>query len=211
MQIFNECFEKVLVLTTNHKLSEERRKRITPRLEGIDYSFFYGCHYDEIDIQSYYDNGCNLQYPGQIGCAESFNMIFKYIIDNDIENCLILEDDIIITENIKILGEAYKQLPKDWELFYLGYGNGDPVPSPNYSKNLYKIDRYCGYQPHGTIGFAVGKKYAKILYENNVKSTFTSDGNVQHVLRTTDCVGYAVVPKIIEHEGKDSIVENFIV
>lgn len=210
MHILNKCFEKVLVLTTNHKISEERRKRIIPRLDGIDYSFFYGVSHEDLDIQSYYDDGCQLAFPGQIGCAESFNLIYKHIIDNNIEKCLILEDDVIITDNINILEEAYNQLPDDWQLFYLGYGHGDQLPRPNYSKNLYKIDRYCGYQPHSCIGFAIGKEYAKILYEHNLKVTFTSDANIQHVLRKTDCVGYAVVPKIINHDGKDSVVENVI-
>lgn len=206
--ILNECFEKILVLTTNHKISEERRKRISQRLEGVDYSFFYGANHEDLNIQSYYDNGCQLSFPGQIGCAESFNLIYKYIIDNDIQKCLILEDDIVITENIKILEEAYQQLPNDWQLFYLGYGHGDRLPTPNYSNNLYKIDKNCGYQPHSTIGFAVGKEYAKILYDSNVNVVRTADANLQHMFRTTDCVGYAVVPKIIDHEGKDSLVEN---
>ena len=87
--ILNQCFEKVLVLTTNHKISEERRKRIIPRLTGIDYTFFYGVNYEDLDIQSYRDNGCILEYPGQIGCSESFNKIYQYIFDNDIKNCLI--------------------------------------------------------------------------------------------------------------------------
>lgn len=210
IHILNECFGEILILTTNHKISENRRKRISERLNGIEYSFFYGVNYEDLDIQSYYDNGCQLAFPGQIGCAESFNLIYKHIIDNNIEKCLILEDDTIITDNINILKEAYNQLPDDWQLFYLGYGHGDQLPHPNYSKNLYKIDRYCGYQPHSTIGFAIGKEYAKILYENNSKVTFTADANIQHVLRKTDCVGYAVVPKIIDHDGKDSLVENFI-
>ena len=208
---FNKCFEKVLVLTTNHKFSEERINRILPRLEGIEYSFFYGVSYEDIDIQSYYDNGCQLAYPGQIGCAESFNKIYRYIIDNDIENCLILEDDAFIDNgNVKLLEQIYKQLPTDWQLFYLGYGHQDVSPAPNYTSNLIKIHKNGHFYPDCTIGFAVGKEYSKILYERNRQVIWTADANLQLTFKNTDCVAYASVPKIIFPEGKDSVVENKI-
>lgn len=209
--ILNRCFEKILVLTTNHKISEERRKRIIPRLEGIQYTFFYGVSYEDLDIQSYRDNGCNLQYPGQIGCSESFNKIYKYIFDNDIKNCLILEDDSIIGEDINLLESIYPQLPEDWQLFYLGHGHQDSQPSPNYSENLFRISRNDNYFPDATLAFAVTKECAKKLYDFNSKITWTADANIQIFFRTTDNVGYASIPKLILHEKKDSIVENFIV
>ena len=208
---FNKCFEKVLILTTSHQISEQRRERIIQRLDGIEYSFFYGVHYEEMDIQSYYDNGCYPGLtPGQIGCTESFRNIYKYIFENDISNCLILEDDAVIGEHINDLELIYNQLPEDWQLFYLAYGHQDISPPPNYSSNLIKIDRGGNFFPDSTVGFAVGKEYAKILYDINSKITWTADGNIQNLLRTTDCVAYASVPKIVVHEGNDSIVENFI-
>jgi GR25 family glycosyltransferase involved in LPS biosynthesis len=208
---FNRCFDRVLVLTTNHKISEERRKRIIPRLEGIDYTFFYGCHYDELNINEYYANGCYYELtPGQIACTESFRKIYKFIFDNNISNCLILEDDIIIDNNITLLKDIYSQLPKDWQLFYLGYGHHDPIPLANYSKNLFRIDRNSNYFPDATIAFAVTKEYAKKLFDINSKITWTADGNIQNLLKTTDCVGYASVPKLVHHEAKDSVIENFI-
>lgn len=209
--LFNKYFEQVLVLTTNHEFSKERQERIKLRLDGIDYSFFYGVSYEDLDIQSYYDNGCQLRYPGQIGCSESFNMIYLYIIDNDVKSCLILEDDACIDDkSLKMMDKVFDQLPEDWQLFYLGYGHQDMCPSPNYSSNLIKIDKNGYFYPDSTIGFAVKKEYAKILYERNNPVTWTADANLQLTFRNTDCVGYASVPKIIFHEGKDSVVENKI-
>lgn len=209
--LFNKYFEKVLVLTTNHEFSKERRERIKSRLNGIDYSFFYGVSYEDLDIQSYYDNGCQLAYPGQIGCSESFNMIYQHIVDNNIESCLILEDDACINdENLKVMDKVFDQLPEDWQLFYLGYGHQDVSPPPNYSSNLIKIDKNGHFYPDSTIGFAVKKEYAKILHERNNPVTWTADANLQLTFRNTDCIGYASVPKIIFPEGKDSVVENKI-
>jgi len=208
--ILNKCFEKVLVLTTNHEISKNRRERMIPRLNGIDYTFFYGCHYDEMDIQTYYDNGCYYELtPGQIACTESFRKIYKYIFENNIKNCLILEDDILLSKNINQLEKIYNQLPDDWQLFYLGYGHHDPDPLPNYSKNLFFINKNGNYFPDATIGFAVTKEYAKKLYDINSKITWTADGNIQNLLKTTDCVGYASIPKLIHHERLDSVIENF--
>lgn len=210
MHILNKCFEKVLVLTTNHKISESRRERMIPRLDGIDYTFFYGVSYEDLDIESCYKNGAATYLtPGQIGCTKSFLQIYKYIIDNNIENCLIMEDDVVINNNINQLENIYKQLPNDWQLFYLGYGHCDPTPTPNYSSNLYKIGRSGNYHPHGTVGFAIGKEYAKILYEINLSIQWTADGNIQNVLRNTDAVAYASVPKIIDHDGIDSVLSSY--
>lgn len=39
--------------------------------------------------------------PGEIGCTLSHQKCYKKIIDENISNCLIFEDDIIIKENIK--------------------------------------------------------------------------------------------------------------
>lgn len=210
MHPFNKCFDKVIILTTNHEISKSRRERIVSRLNGVDYSFFYGVSYEDLDIQSYYDDGCQLRYPGQIGCSESFNRIFNYILDSDLQNCLILEDDACITEGIDKFEEIYSQLPEDWQLFYIGYGHQDISPPPNYSSNLIKIDRNGHFFPDSTIGFAVGREYAKILYDHNCKVKLTADANLQIVLRSTDCVAYASVPKIILPEGNDSVVENFV-
>lgn len=210
MHPFNKCFDKVIILTINHEISKSRRERIVSRFHGVDYSFFYGVSYEDLDIQSYYDNGCQLRYPGQIGCSESFNKIFDYIIKSDLKNCLILEDDACITEGIEKFEEIYSQLPEDWQLFYIGYGHQDISPPPNYSTNLIKIDKNRHFFPDSTIGFAVGREYAKILYEHNCKVTWTADANLQIVLRSTDCIAYASVPKIILPEGNDSVVENFV-
>ncbi len=205
---FNRCFEKVLVLTTDHEISEERRTRISSRLEEVEYSFFYGANYAKLNIDDYYNDGNRYLTPGQIACALSFNMICEYIVDNNIENCLVMEDDIIINDNINLLDKIYDQLPSNWQLFYLGYGHCDSTPHPNYSKNLFKIDRYTGYHPSGTFGFAISKSFAKVLYETNSKLRWTSDGNLQNILRNTDNVGYASVPKIIDHDGIDSVVSE---
>lgn len=209
---FNKCFEKVLVLTTNHKISEQRRERLIPRLDGINYEFFYGCHYEEMDIQSYYDNGCYYELtPGQIACTESFRKIYKYIFDNNIQNCLILEDDIVLdNDSINLLEDIYSQLPNNWKLFYLGYGHHDSTPNPNYSENLFRISKNATYFPDATISFAIDKEYAQKLYDINSNITWTADGNIQNLLKTTDCIGYASVPKLVYHEAIDSVIENFI-
>ena len=112
--------------------------------------------------------------------------------------------------NVKLLEQIYKQLPTDWQLFYLGYGHQDASPAPNYTSNLIKIHKNGHFYPDCTIGFAVGKEYSKILYERNRQVIWTADANLQLTFKNTDCVAYASVPKIIFPEGKDSVVENKI-
>ena len=122
-----------------------------------------------------------------------------------------MEDDVQInSEGVEILGKIFDQLPEDWQLLYLGYGHQDVSPPPNYSSNLIKIDKNGHFYPDGCLGFVVKKEYAKILCERNSSVTWTADANLQVTFRNTDCVGYASVPKIITHEGKDSVVENMV-
>lgn len=208
--ILNQCFEKILILTTDHEFSKIRRERLSPELKEISYSFFYGVNYKNLDsIQKYYDRGAGTHLSlGQIACSISHCKIYEYIIENNIEKCLILEDDFSIDKkNIHYFKEAYEQLPIDWQLFYIGYGHNQATPYPNYSKNLYQIDKYY---PNSTLGYAVTKDFAKILLESNSSISHTADNNIESVLQKYKCNAYCSVPKLLKHEVKDIEIKGKI-
>ena len=59
--------------------------------------------------------------PGEIGHLLSFKKIFKDALKNKYHRILILEDDSILVDNFKNeFIEAYKYMPNDWNLIYLG-------------------------------------------------------------------------------------------
>jgi len=60
---------------------------------------------------------------GAIGCALSHLLCYQHIINNKIEKCLILEDDVLIDADIlsKIkLMEDNKKIPPDFDILFLG-------------------------------------------------------------------------------------------
>ncbi len=58
-------------------------------------------------------------------------MILKYVIQNNIEKAIILEDDIEFHEDFQKLASIYyKYTPKDFEIIYLGSKNISKVNSP---------------------------------------------------------------------------------
>jgi GR25 family glycosyltransferase involved in LPS biosynthesis len=56
---------------------------------------------------------------GEIGCALSHYFVWKYIVDNNIEKCLILEDDTTFKNNFNIEFTNIMELNIDYDLFYL--------------------------------------------------------------------------------------------
>ena len=90
---------------------------------------------------------------GQIGCAASFYNVFKDASKNSYEKILVLEDDFDFTiskyEIINNLDKAFKEMPEDWDMFYLGANVMNEImsnPIEKYSENLFKLN--SGYALH---------------------------------------------------------------
>lgn len=57
-------------------------------------------------------------------------MIWKYMVDNNIETCLVLEDDVIFAEGfINDFNFNLHITPKDWDLIFIGSGCGLRIPA----------------------------------------------------------------------------------
>ena len=98
---------------------------------------------------------------GAIGCALSHRDAYKYIIDNNLTNALILEDDVTIDPNIfKIkLAKLMEMTPKDYDVLFIGYHNStiqyiDKKINDSISKPL---------MVYGLFGYIVSNKGAKKL------------------------------------------------
>ena len=99
---------------------------------------------------------------GAIGCAMSHRAIYQKIIDENINRCLILEDDITFDDNfinkIKLLE---KEIRYDFDLFFFGYHPGSSVDSINFYTPL-----TCKFNSvYGLFGYIVTKKGAKKLLD----------------------------------------------
>ncbi len=145
--VLHEYFDKVLVMTVPR--FKERHEKVKQRLEGIDFDFFYGVDKNDLSEDFIRDNyhydkknslAVRQYYPalnsGEIACALSHRKIYQAMIDNNWQHVLIFEDDVVPDENtIHLLPDTVKELPADWELFYLGYLKNDTISVGRKMKN----------------------------------------------------------------------------
>lgn len=131
--LLHQYFDKVLVLTV-HRF-KDRHEKVKERLKGIDFEFFYGTDKNDLDDNFIRDNYLFdkkdtleiRQYytplnTGEIACSLSHRNIYQAIIDNNWNRVLIFEDDVVPDfTNLSQLKTTLKELPGNWELFYLGY------------------------------------------------------------------------------------------
>ena len=96
---------------------------------------------------------------GGIGCALSHMKIYKKIIDENIDRCLILEDDTSFDiDFLKKLEEVEDKIPKEFDMLFLGYHIS--YVKKDINKYYFIPDRV-----YGLFGYIVSKEGAKKLLE----------------------------------------------
>ena len=145
----NNFFDKIYVITL--KRATERHLHIHQELEGLQYSLFYGADKNELDLeelalQHKYDPELaikkNIMHKrmtaGEVGCSLSHKMIYEEVIKHNYNKVLILEDDVVIDrKNIMLFDSISRELPDDWQLWYLGYTKNVTPPANAFAKKLF--------------------------------------------------------------------------
>ena len=176
--LLQQCFDKVLVLTVPR--FKERQERIKERLAGVDFEFYYGIDKNDLTEKfirenykhdkrktvtvSLYSKPLN---PGEIACSLSHRNIYQAMIDNKWEKVLVFEDDVVPEyKNISLLAGMIHELPRDWELLYLGYLKNE---KPGYRSQLkhfwYKIQSSLGFSklPYSMVKNLLPKAFSQNL------------------------------------------------
>jgi glycosyl transferase, family 25 len=155
--LLHQYFDKVLVLTVPR--FKERHEKVTQRLGEIDFEFYYGTDKNNLDTtfinQHYiYDKKASLanrqefkeMNTGEIACALSHRSIYQSMVDNNWKRVLILEDDVVPDFNtLPLLFTELKEIPGDWELFYLGYLKNEKITAGlKFKQAWYKLMHILG-------------------------------------------------------------------
>ncbi len=121
----NNFFDKVYVIT----LPKRKYHMVNlMKTNNIDIKIFDALTPENTPKEYLYENNylssdCILN-DGKIYCHMSHISVLKDMIKNNYKNCFIFEDDIDSTdfnkENINYLDTILKNLPNDYEIFYLG-------------------------------------------------------------------------------------------
>ena len=132
----------------------------------------YGKNLDETTIQEVTTDYCNnFCTYGIIGCWLSHYTLWQYIVKNNLDNVLILEDDAIpLPDFNNKLNETI--IPTNYDLVYIGYFNifdcTAPLESMKQDKNAFingvpSDNLIIPRRPIGLHGYLISNKGAQIL------------------------------------------------
>ena len=139
---------------------------------------------------------------GGIGCALSHYYIYKYIIANNINKCLILEDDISMDADfINKCIYINKQLDAekvDFDLLFLGYHDTSDKYSYKHTSTFNKFNRI-----YGLFGYIVSYKGAQKLLSNIFPLVQQIDSEISNKSNKINIIGVNNLNKIIISDQSD--------
>ena len=153
----NEFFNEVFLI--NLKRRPDRLKLSTDKLNklGIEFTLFEAGD-GKMCIEEYQTN----IKPGQLGCLLSHLNLIKHAKEKDLSNLLILEDDVSFNENFNnLFKESVKELPEDWDMFYLG-GNAIVGQNTKITDTIFKSN-----QVGTTHSYAIKNTIYDLILESN--------------------------------------------
>ena len=202
----NVFFDKVFVISIhrNHQRLEMFLKsnpdleiEIFPGIDGKELfpSIEYVCNFPMnffVDNQLLYDR-CQIWNKGQLGCAISNLMVQKEIIKRKLPKVLVLEDDAFLLINqMPHFIEATKELPDNWDLFYLGFNPISQWSEHPFKRMLLRIKYFV--KPTSSNGMNSNKGQKRFL-----SSSFSENLNIPGIYTGTHAyaLSYQGAKKII--------------
>jgi len=145
-------------------------------IDGRFIDAVYGKNLSSIEIQQIYDKNLALEESGreltfgEIGCTLSHLHIYQTMMNENIEQAVVLEDDVLLTENFQKLIDNVDLFPNDYDLMLLGYYS-DEVTEEITPANIWsrrKIINGVSSQrlvlpTYGTHGYLINKSGAQKL------------------------------------------------
>lgn len=147
-----QYFDKIFIVSIPRFTA--RHQAATAHLQGLKFDFFWGADKQELTLEEAVQKGIYDEHKtkqlqrqgkalnlGELACSLSHRMVYEEMIKNNWNKVLILEDDILpLHNNMQYLPDALKELPRDWELVYLGYLKHEKVTTALMTKQFfYKI------------------------------------------------------------------------
>jgi glycosyl transferase family 25 len=186
--MINNFFNKIFVI--NLQRCSDRKNHVEKIMseQNVDFDFVeavdgeaefkdHEYYVDFLKKNCYNCNNWN-QSKAQLGCWLSHIKIWEKIVAENIESCLILEDDFLFNKNASV-EETLKDLPKDWNIFMAGYGSAQI--SDVINDNIVRLTT-----PSCTHAYALKYEAAKIILDNCYPLMGALDSFTGHIFFTRD-------------------------
>ena len=136
---------------------------------------------------------------GQLACLLSHLEVWKYMIDNDIPELIILEDDSVVHKDFyNKLEKIYDELPPDYEFLYLFVHDK--------SKNKIKSNKYNyihkGFTTFGTVAYLITLNFVKKILPFFDTITTTIDDMLIKYFSKHKVNYYCVKENLVNTSGK---------
>jgi len=230
-------FDKIFVITLDR--AKERQESTPNYLDDIAFDFFFGADKLQMDLPTLikdgiYDEGKAKQMNrygkkmvlGHIACSLSHRNLYKHIVENKYQRVLIFEDDVIpVIESLKHIISSLNELPKDWELVYLGYNKHEIItPKLKRKQVFYSISSRLGLMKWNNVmvdnmlpkpfskhlrlagfhdcthAYAVSYEGAKKLLEFQTPIAFNADDLLSDTVMKGHLNAFITVPKFFDQE-----------
>lgn len=192
--------EQVWCLTLPKRADRRAHASKEFEAEGIPFTYYFGVDRSEEKRHGEKFTG------GMVGCFESHKDMLDMAVNTGIECLMVTEDDLLFVPGYKnLLQMAVKELPKDWDMIYLGYESHKPGPNVNsFGRGVKMLEgnKWWGV-PHsiwGTHGYVVrGRHTMEKLLEGMAKMEMQVDQQWIHlVLPKSGLKYYACHPMLIK-------------
>ncbi|MGO8693168.1 MAG: glycosyltransferase family 25 protein, partial [Rectinemataceae bacterium] len=215
----NAYFDAVWVLTIPR--SAGRREFMSRQLEGLEFEFFTGVDGSILGSDPRVDLPAALARYGrpvrinELACTLSHLVMFQSMLDSGLERLLVFEDDaVFLRRNAAWVSYCLERLPVDWELFYLGYRDGElrgfqrefqellgrkRDPSEVVSRSVGRGIRTAAGHDY-THAYAVTSEGARKLLEGAYPVQYTADGWLEHKVIERKITAYISVPKLFAQQ-----------
>lgn len=196
-------------------INSPRREYIEDRLNGLGlrFQFFdavYGKSLSDNELSKvdyeYYPKYYSASKPltlGEIGCAMSHIKVYEYMVENNIEEAIILEDDAVVSLYIKeILSAALEKVSDKKEILFLDHGKAKVYP---FMKNLPERYRLAKYRKPSrnskrtiirTTGYLLTLKGAQKLLQHAYPIRMPSD-YLTGLIQLTGINAYGIEPACV--------------
>lgn len=176
------------VVVISLKRSEDRRQKITKRLQdlGLEFQFFDAIDGEDFPLElepmidrSHKQAKLILALPlsdGEVACALSHALVYKRIIDEGWDDCFILEDDAILSHEFTYLvRQGVLSKDRRIELATLCYGNHRAWYGASIDLGVGLTANRLATTPFSTVGYYLTKSTAIKLYGWAVPISMVAD------------------------------------